>query len=114
VYANIFVLDHDSLRLRQCGRDEQLLAQIQSRCAKPGSQIVFFTVVGYRQTLYRAHIDAGIALDAARRLENCLYVAVQTSLDFARGLLRVKPEFDLDVQVPEALRQFDVLHLLAR
>ena len=45
--------------------------------------------------------------------EGCLDVAVEAALDFARRLLGREPEFDLDVQLFEALHQIDVLHLLA-
>ena len=46
--------------------------------------------------------------------EDGLDVAVQAALHFARGLLGVEAQLDFDVQLLEAVRQIDVLHLLAR
>ncbi len=41
-------------------------------------------------------------------------VAVQAALHFARGLLGGEAQLHFDVQLLEAARQIDVLHLLAR
>ncbi len=87
-----------------------MTAGAERRCA----QIVFVAVARDGEALHRADVDAGVALDAARRGEDRLDIAVEAALHFARGLLGVEAQFHFDVQLLEAARQIDVLHLLAR
>jgi len=54
------------------------------------------------------------ALDAQRRLEDGLDVAVETALHLPRRLLRREPDLDLRADALETPRELDVLHPLAR
>ena len=62
-------------------------------------------VGGDRETVDRADVDAGIALDAQLGGEHRLHVAVQAALHLQRRLLRREAQLHLDVDLLEALDQ---------
>src|SRR5277367_2800153 len=78
------------------------------------AQVFFHAVARDSEALHRANVDAGIALDAARCRELGLDIAVETALDFARGLFDVEAELHLYVHLLEAAREIHMPHLLAR
>src|SRR4029077_19876743 len=65
------------------------------------------------QALDRADVDARVALDAQRRSEDRLDVAVEAALNLARRLLSREPDLYLGADALESSRQLDVLHALA-
>src|ERR1041384_1340818 len=87
--ADVFVLYHQPLRLRQRPRTEDGLLGVRRRRGQVGAQIELRRRVGRDgQTVHRADVDAGVALDAQAVREVRLYVTVQTALDFPRRLFR--------------------------
>src|SRR5579884_2152311 len=111
--TEVFIFHHQAPGLRERrGRVERLVV-IQRGRGEALPQFLFVAIARDGEAEHRADVDAGIALDAARRSEDGLDVAVQTAQDFARGLLGAEAEFHFDVQLLEAAREIDVLHLLA-
>ena len=110
--THIFVFHHHALRLRQRVRDVNLLRHILRRRRQPQPQFVDRAAVGGDgQTVGRTHVDARIALDAQRRREVRLDVAVEAARDLVRRLFRRETQFHFDIDVAEALDQFFMLHL---
>src|SRR5947208_15095344 len=98
MYAEILILDHQPTGLRERRGRVNSLIQIVRRSRKPGPQIRFFiTVARDRKTQQRAYVDAGVALDAQLFDEYRLDIAVETTLNLARGLFGVEPKFHFDV-----------------
>ena len=64
------------------------------------------------QTLDRTDVDARVAFDAFGRREYGLYVTVQTSLNFTRGLIWMNPSSTSMSQLLKAPREINVRHLL--
>jgi hypothetical protein len=74
------------------------------------TKLRFLAVLGDGQTVGRADVDAGVALDAELRLEHRLHVAVEATLDLVRRLLGIEAELDLDAELLEALPEAHVRH----
>src|SRR5579884_2639551 len=114
MYAEIFVLHHQTSGLGQRRGGVQKLVLIQRRSGESFSQFLLVAVAGDREAKHWADVDAGVALDATRRSEDGLDIAVQATQNFARGLFSAEAEFHFDVQLLESPREIDVLHLLTR
>ena len=68
VQADVLVLHHDALRLRQRRGDVDLLRRVERRRREMCAQIELVGGVGSdRQAIHRAHVDARVALDAQAR-----------------------------------------------
>src|ERR1039457_4761617 len=114
VDTEVLVLDHHAPGLRQRGGHIQRLVEVLRGGHQPRAKIGLITVLGDGQALHGADVDARVALDAQRRLEDSLDVAVEAALDLARGLLGGEADLDLGADALEPARQLDVLHPLAR
>ena len=97
--AEIFIFDHDPRSWECFGNIEVLRLWVQAWRQKVLSKLRLLAVLGERNTVHRADIDAGIAFDAFRRVEYGLYVAVKTALCLKKGQAPIEPElyFDIDV-----------------
>src|SRR5262249_22256522 len=113
VDAQIFVFDHQALRLRERPRREERLLRVRRRRAQALPDVALLAVRRDGEARERAHVDAGVALDAQRVGEDGLNVAIEAALDLARDLLGGEAQLHLDVELPETLRELDVAHLLA-
>src|SRR5215472_9881469 len=96
--TQVLILRHDTPGLREGIGNKQCLIRVDCGSRQSFAKVGFFTVTGDGEALDRADIDAGVTLDAARREEGRLDVAVQTTLHFARRLLRVEAQFNLDMK----------------
>src|SRR6185503_10346471 len=92
--AEVLVLRHDPARL-QGTRDVKILRQVSSRYVQPGAEVCFLAVLGERDAVEGTDVDAGVALDAERRREYRLHVAIQTALRFLVADQPIEPELDL-------------------
>src|SRR5580704_2454399 len=113
VDAEILVLDHDAPRLRQRRRHVERLIQVPRRGGQSGAEVGLVAVLGDGQALHRANVDACVALDAQRRREHSLDIAVEAALHLSRGLLSREPDLHLGADALKPSRQLDVLHALA-
>ena len=111
--ADVLVLHHDALRLRQRRRGVELLGQVQRRRRQAGAELGLLAVLGNRQAVGRADVDTGVALDAQVGREMRLHVAVEAAFDFTGRLLGREAQLHLDVQRLEAGLEVGVHHLLA-
>ncbi len=98
--TDIFVFDHDALRLQWFGY-VKVLFHIDSRCTQSGSQLFFLPIGCKRDTGRRTYINAGIALDTTGFRENGLYVAIQTALCLLETEILIETEFDFNLPILE-------------
>src|SRR5258708_2958697 len=110
--AEVFVLDHDALRLRERSGSEDVLLQVGRGRAEALTQIGLLPILRDRQAQDGADVDARVALDAERVRKYSLDVAIEAALDLPRRLLCGEAQFHLDVQLLESLDEVGVLHLL--
>src|SRR5690606_7780467 len=110
VHAQVLVLDHHASRLLERRRHEERLLGLEPRRLERALELGQLGVLGDREAIDRADVDARVALDAELGREHRLQVAVQAPLDLRRDLLRGEAELDLDVELAEALLQVDVRH----
>ena len=114
VDANVLVLHHDPLGLRQLTGREKWLGEVLSGRGHKHTQFGLLCAGGDKKALHGTHVDARVALDAQMVGEVGLHVAVEAALQFAHGLLDVEAQLYLDVQPFEAFCKVDVTHLSAQ
>src|SRR5215831_9698104 len=110
VHAQVLVLHHHPRGLRQRRRYVQRLAEVLRGRLEAGTQLGLLTVMRDGETVDRADIDTGVALDTELRGEHRLHVAVETALHFLLHLLRGEAELNLDVELLETLLERHVRH----
>src|SRR5882672_722015 len=98
VQAHVLVLRHDPAGLERA-RDVEVLGGIPRRCGKARAQVRLLAVLGERDAVHRADVDAGVALDAQPVGEHRLHVAVQAALRFLESGQRIEAELDFDLDV---------------
>src|ERR1700687_5993407 len=99
MHTGVLVFDHDPPRLRQRRRDIQRLRAIGGWRRQAAAQLSLRAVLRDGETIDRANVDAGIALDAQLRRTYRLDIAVQAALNLESRLLGCKSEFHFDVDL---------------
>jgi hypothetical protein len=103
VHTDVLVFDHYAPGVWQRARGVEVLIRVLRRSGKTLPEVFLLSVSSDSQTVNRAYINAGVALDAERIGEVGLHVAVETALDLGQCLLEIKAHFDLDVESFESL-----------
>jgi hypothetical protein len=111
--AEILVLGHHATGLDRL-QDIDRLRKIERGHYQRSPQLDVRRVEDKRNAIDRAHVDAGVALDAQRRGKDGLDVAIETALCFAQSLFQVEAKLDLGFDVLERHRVLDMGDLKRR
>ena len=96
--AHVLVLDHDAAGLEAVA-DIEILGEVRRRRLEARAQFCFVAVLGERDAVHRADVDAGIAFDAELAGEHGLHIAVEAALGLLEREIDVIAEFDLGLDV---------------
>ena len=114
MHTKIFVFNHYAASLWQPLGDKNCLILILGRSGEPLTQFRLLSIFSNRKAKNRANINAGIAFDTKFLIEDGLYVAVETALNFDYRLLAGKSKLDFDIEFVEPFLQVNMLHLTPR
>jgi len=95
VEADVFVFDHDAFCLHERLGDVEVLGEIERRDFGALAKIALFAVGREGDAARRADVDACVALDALRSVEDGLHVAVEAAFGFLVTRERIEAELDL-------------------
>ena len=96
--ADIFILGHDTAGFKHT-RNIQILAEVEGRGSQTRPQFGLFTIGCKCDAVHGANIDARVAFDALRRIEDRLHIAIQAALRFLVAELCVKAKLNFDTDI---------------